>query len=318
MGYLHIDNSYKRPEIFTEPWLYALEKVHGTSAHVGIRSQDADQPDKIFFFSGGVRPEPFKALFSEDLIWLLYQELIADRPDLRNLTIYGEAYGGSCQKMSATYGDALGFVAFDVKVGEMWLNVPEAEIVCHRLGFEFVPYARIPGTVLAADQERDRDSGISHRRGRGHGHKREGVVLRPLTEKNDRHGSRVIAKHKRAEFTETKKPREVNAGRVAVLQAADEIAEEWVTPERLRHVLDAWQAEIHAKPDAKGDEKPGVEQMSDLIRKMRTDVHREAAGEVVWSPEAERAVGTRSAKLFKAYLAGKLDEHEPESEEVTT
>ena len=51
MGYRHIDNLYKDDRIFSFDECYALEKIHGTSAHVHYK---ADQTDgSLIFFSGG-------------------------------------------------------------------------------------------------------------------------------------------------------------------------------------------------------------------------------------------------------------------------
>ena len=49
MGYLHIPNLYKAQEILMFKRCYALEKIHGTSAHI------AWDGNHIRFFSGGER-----------------------------------------------------------------------------------------------------------------------------------------------------------------------------------------------------------------------------------------------------------------------
>ena len=54
MAYLHIDNLYKNQEILMFKECYALEKIHGTSAHVGFKE------GAIHFFSGGENHERFR------------------------------------------------------------------------------------------------------------------------------------------------------------------------------------------------------------------------------------------------------------------
>jgi hypothetical protein len=49
--------------------------------------------------------------------------------------------------MRKTYGDKLRFVAFEVKIGDKWLNVPSAESIVTSFGLDFVPYEKIPTTI---------------------------------------------------------------------------------------------------------------------------------------------------------------------------
>lgn len=274
MGYLHIDNLYKNQTMLLFKECYALEKVHGTSAHVGWKGGN------VTFHSGGVSNPAFVALFDKDALAAALANIGED------VTLYGEAYGGSCQKMSDTYGKELRFVAFDVRCGEHWLVVPAAHDVATKCGLEFVHYEKGPCELEWLNGQRDADSTQAIRNGVGPGKMREGVVLRPLVEVTLNNGQRVIAKHKRDEFKETATPREVEPGQLEVLQAAEAIAMEWVTAMRLAHVVD----KLGAK---------GVEDTGKVIKAMMEDVEREAAGEVVMSKDARKAIGGRAAKLWK-------------------
>jgi len=276
MGYLHIDNLYKNQEILLFKEAYALEKIHGTSAHVAWRD------GQVHFFSGGEKHTNFVALFDVFALTQHFQALGHE-----TAVIFGEAYGGKQQGMSHRYGKVLKFVAFDVKLGDHWLDVPNAEQVVQRMGLEFVHYKRVSTDLAALDAERDAPSEQARRNGVEGDQPREGVVLRPLKEFRDNSGSRIISKHKRPEERETKTHREVgDPAKLAVLEAADAIATEWVTPTRLEHVLD----------------KLGPVDMKDtprVIVAMIEDVVREAKGEIVDSKEARKAIGALTAKLFK-------------------
>ncbi len=59
MGYLHIDNLYKNQEILMFKECYALEKIHGTSAHITWNSP------ALTYSSGGEKHERFVALFED-------------------------------------------------------------------------------------------------------------------------------------------------------------------------------------------------------------------------------------------------------------
>lgn len=279
MGYLHIENLYKRRDILLFRRCYALEKVHGTSAHVAWCATG------ITFFSGGESYTRFVGLFNSVDLQDRFRKL-----GHANVTVYGEAYGGSQMGMKLVYGTELRFIAFDVQVGDCWLSVRDADQVCQELGIEFVPYEEISTDLTEIDRVRDQPSMIAVRRGTGADKPREGVVLRPLIEVTKSNGSRIIAKHKSDTFAErATPPKVVDAAKIAVLSAADAIAQEWVTPMRLVHVLD----------------KIGVTNISEMpkvIHAMIEDVFREAKLEIVESKEARTAIGKRTARLFKEHL----------------
>lgn len=282
MSYMHIDNLYKSQEILLFKECYAMEKIHGTSTKVSWLTGD------LRFSSGGVSDEQFKALFAPDL---------ADKFKVLghyDVTVYGEGYGGKCQGMKATYGKSLAFVAFEVEISGSWLSVPQAEDVCSKLGLPFVHYRRIPCDLAAIDGERDAPSEQAFRNGCADRNDpatykiREGVVLRPLIEVTLNNGARVIAKHKRVEFAERATIPEIDPTKREMIEKADAVALEFVTDMRLTHVL---------------DKLGNPRELSDIprvIEAMIEDVTREAAGEIVDSKAARKAIGARAVKLYKA------------------
>jgi hypothetical protein len=290
MGYMHIDNLYKNPTILMFKECYALEKVHGTSAH--IKYIPATQ--KLNFFSGGESYSRFEKVFTGLELYEKFAQL--SLPQDKEIVVYGEAYGGKQQGMSATYGTELCFVAFDVKIGDFFLNVPEASAIAGSLGLEFVPYARVTTDLASLDAERDRPSQIAKRRGIVEDKISEGVVLRPIYEMRMNNDRRIIVKHKRDEFRETASPRtvELDPARQKVLDDAFAIALEWVTLNRMEHVL-------QRIPNH------DMSQIPRIIEVMQEDVWREAVGEVVDSPEARKAVSRRTVEVYKTLLKANLE-----------
>lgn len=282
MGYMHIENLY-RPDaqailLFRE--CFALEKIHGTSAHVSWRE------GQLFLSSGGESAVNFAKLFDQPALAAKFAELGHEK-----VTIFGEAYGGKQQAQSWRYGKQLKFVAFDVHLGDEWLDVPNAEQFCARLGIEFVHYKRVPTDLASLDAERDAPSEQARRNGVEGDQPREGVVLRPLKE-FELGGHRVIAKHKRQEERETATPRVVDdPAKLKVLEDADAIAREWVTPTRLQHVLD------------KLTNDPQMSDTPRVINAMVEDVLREGSGELVDTPEARKAISKATAIMFKKHVA---------------
>lgn len=299
---------------------YAMEKIHGTSAHITWKRNPSNETQyQLVFFSGGTKHETFVSLFDKDKLIEAFKAMgITDR----DITVYGESYGGREQKMGHTYGDKAKFIAFDVQIGECWLDVPKAEKVANDLGLEFVHYVKVSTDLKELDAQRDAPSVQAVRNGISqviqpttnvvfalecntvfspvfNGYvvnpkKREGVVLRPLVEMTLNNGSRVICKHKGDDFKETTTPRPVvDPAKMQVLADAQAVADEWVTATRLQHVL---------------DKLPGhsIEKMRDVIAAMTEDVLREGAGEIVDSPAVRKAISTKTALSYKDYLKSQI------------
>lgn len=237
-------------------------------------------------------------LFDQPALITKFKEMFPE-PDAK-VIVYGESYGGKEQGMSATYGKQNRFIVFEVKVGTCFLNMMQAEDVAKHLGLEFIHYRKITTDLASIDAERDAPSEQAFRNGCADRNdpatfkKREGIVLHPLIELRKNNGSRVICKHKREDFKETKTQREVtDPAKLQVLTGAKAIADEWVTPMRLTHVLDAF-------PEA------GMEQIPQVIQAMVADVLKESKGEIVDSKEARKAIGAKAVQLFKERIKSQL------------
>jgi len=287
MGYAHILNLYKNQDILIFKRCYAMEKIHGSSAHVSWKK---DRIPQISFFSGGEKHENFVKIFDQENLLKKFEEMGCE-----NVVVFGEVYGGKCQKMSNTYGKDMKFIAFDVKIGDVWLTVPDAAQVAASLGLGFVHYVEISTDLAEIDAQRDADSVQAVRNGMGEGHKREGVVLRPLIEVRKNNGERICAKHKRDDFSETKTPRKVTDEELQVLTEANAIADEWVTENRLSHVLQRF-------PNC------GIQDTGRIIAAMVEDVTREAEGEITDNKEARKVISKRTAEMFKRRIKEALND----------
>lgn len=296
MGYIHIRNLYSDGTILMFRRCYALEKIHGTSAHITWR-QDTGE---LHLHPGGGSAAKFKEMFDIPALKTALRDLVG-----KNCTIHGEYYGGggaAGMKMSATYGKIAKFIVFDISVlgadqeGEpkvCWLSVPQANDLANKLGLEFVYWEEIDATVEAINAFRDSDSVQAVRNGCGPGHKKEGAVLRPLIELTKNNGERLIVKHRRKEFAERQNGEPepgIDPERLKILEDAQAIADEWVVPRRLEHVM------------AKLSPNLTIRDTGTVVRAMVEDVLREADGEIVPSKEASAAIGRKAAELFHAFL----------------
>lgn len=263
-----------------------MEKIHGTSAHITFKEIELEgiKHWKLEIFSGGEKYMNFVKLFDEEFLIRMWVSLNINT----ETTIYGEAYGGKQQGMSGTYGTELKFIAFDVKIGDCWLAVPQAEEICKVLGIEFVYYEKCPTHLPKLDEQRDNDSVQAVRNGIGEGKKREGVVLRPVMELTKNGGERIICKHKRDDFRETKTPRIVG-NNLEILAEINNIVDEWVTDMRLSHILGKL-------------ESYSIEDTGKIIKLMQEDILREGQGEILIvenNKDLLRAIGNRTAQMYK-------------------
>lgn len=288
MSYLHIPNLIKAQEILLFKEAYAMEKIHGSSAHILWKDS------KVHLFSGGASSVEFTKIFDVDKL----TKIFSDSFGVQTVCVYGEVYGAKCQGMKATYGDKLKFVVFEVKIGDSWLSVPQAEEVAKVLDLEFVYYAKVQTTLDEIDKQRLAPSEQAFRNGCADRDKpetwkkREGIVLRPLIEVTKNNGERIICKHKNEDFSERKSKVDTRTdpGHLKVLSDAKTIAEEFVTEMRLQHVLDA----LSNPTDESGIPK--------IMAAMIEDVEREGKGEIIESKEVRRAISARAVQLFKASL----------------
>lgn len=276
MSYMHIENLYKNQDILLFKECYALEKIHGTSAHISWREGG------LHFFPGGENHDRFIDLFD-------HERLIASMANIEAAVIYGEAYGGKQQGMSETYGNSLSFICFEVKIGDNWLAVPQAESFATNRGLDFVHYDKVETGLSVLDALRDAPSVQAARNGIKESKPREGIVLRPIIEVIKNNGARIIAKHKALAFAETKTPREVDTAKAKILEDAEQIAFEWVTENRLANILSRF-------------EEYGIEDTGTIIGLMIEDITREGEGEVIDTKEMRKVVSRNTALMFKKRL----------------
>lgn len=288
--YYKIRNLYSDARILNFKRLFSLEKAHGTSCRAGFKE------GKVWYFSGGEKHEKFVALFDEEDLLRRFRAL--GHGDDVPVTLYGEGIGDKQQGMSTVYGPNLTFLIFEVRIGGTWLSVPNAEDVAKKMGLEFVPYKEIEATLLAIDAERDAESIIAIRRGMGSGKMREGIVLRGLDEMMFSNGDRVIAKHKRDEFREsrTKQPRPGDQAKQTRMKAVQDYVSEYAVHERLLHALDA----IGLAPE--------MENTGAIIKAMTKDILEEEPPPEGMDPKAIRkGIGKVTVTLLKALLRSKLE-----------
>jgi ATP-dependent RNA circularization protein (DNA/RNA ligase family) len=168
------------------PWVFT-EKVDGTNIRVII--------DDGISFGGKTDAAQVPATLLEKLHRIfdpLTAKLLEMFPD--GACLYGEGYGPKIQKGGGNYGPEQGFVLFDVKVAQWWLERPNIESIAEKLALRVVPI--IGEGTLVEMVERTR-AGFNSVWGV---FEAEGIVARPKCELATRNGERIITKIKTRDF----------------------------------------------------------------------------------------------------------------------
>ena len=182
------------------------EKVHGSNCRVGIvRGQRMAGSNRIRRKepSSRMHENPYWLPFTLPPVVALLEHFAAGD---ERVVLYGESYGRGVQSFHYGARSALGFAAFDLRVGDRFLDWDELQAALQRFAVPAVPVVyqgpfqkellaqHAAGKTLFDDQ-----------------HIREGVVVRPVHERWDERVGRVVMKYiaddylldeKRSDYTE--------------------------------------------------------------------------------------------------------------------
>jgi len=171
-------------------WVFT-EKIDGTNVRVmwdceagtlqfGGRTDDAQMP--TFLYSKLQTMFPIKKFQSA-------------YPDI-SMTIYGEGFGARIQKGGGNYiPDGVSVIAFDVLIGDTWLERDNVEDIAGVLCIDVVPIVGMGILNAGIDLVGD---GLLSKFG---SFPAEGLVMRPQVELLNRGGGRIITKIKHKDFS---------------------------------------------------------------------------------------------------------------------
>ncbi len=110
------------------------------------------------------------------------------------MTLFGEGYGVKIQNGGNYIPDGVGFILFDVQVGQWWLKREDVVNISQEFGIPVVPIVGRGTLAMACDMcKHGYDSNIGTCVA-------EGVVARPAVELKARNGERIITKVKVRDF----------------------------------------------------------------------------------------------------------------------
>lgn len=169
------------------------EKVDGTN--VRVEWLGCGTPDYSVQFGGRADNAQIPAFLLVHLQQVFPFEKFAALYPETPMVLYGEGYGARVQKGGGNYkSDGVGFVLFDVLIGDLWLERCNVNDIAQTLGIEFAPVVGVGTIADAVAMVRD---GLRSRWG---DFQAEGLVIRPKVELQTRRGHRVISKLKTRDF----------------------------------------------------------------------------------------------------------------------
>ena len=186
-----IEGNYSCPEfefLAGNKWVWT-EKVDGTNVRVMW-----DKEVSKLRFGGRTDNAQFLTSLYECLCGLFPLELFKDK---ETMCLYGEGYGAKIQKGGGNYKkDGVGFVLFDILMGNWWLKRDAIEKIAEEMGIECVPIA---GEGTLSEAILLTQGGFKSKWG---DFTAEGLVLKPAVELTARNGNRIITKVKCRDFGE--------------------------------------------------------------------------------------------------------------------
>lgn len=222
-NYQKINTLFKRdekkviiPSQFTCEEFYELkdlkwectEKIDGTNIHVDI--EYSTERGLWFSFQGrtdnAVIPshllKKLHEIFTEDVIMSAFNQQFASvgEDETLRMSIYGEGYGMKIQKGGGNYiPNDVGFILFDVKVGQWWLGRENLEDIASKLNVPIVP---LIGYMTLQEAIEFVSKGFNSIVSQTKNHKAEELVLKTRNGLLFRNGQRIITKIKTCDFVD--------------------------------------------------------------------------------------------------------------------
>lgn len=113
-------------------------------------------------------------------------------------TIYGEGYGAKIQKAGGNYiKDGNGFIVFDVKVDDLYLQPSQRNVIAENMGAPVVPFI---GMMTLDEANQFVRKGFKSRIAENPDFMAEGLVIRNELGLKTRRGERIITKIKTCDF----------------------------------------------------------------------------------------------------------------------
>lgn len=180
------------------------EKIDGTNIHIDMTGVDGDV---IITYEGRTKDaetpkfllDKLEELFPKEKLQKVFSSQWEDiRQGKCNVSVYGEGYGLKINKYGKQYNSkGCGFILFDVKIDEWWLNRESCEDIALKLGVDIVP---IIGYMTILEAIEYVKKGFKSLVSEDPNLDAEGLILKTPMGLKFRNGKRIIAKLKDKDF----------------------------------------------------------------------------------------------------------------------
>lgn len=189
-----IEGKFRNPvvEFLKDNKWQFTEKVDGTNIRVHWDGH------KVFF--GGRTdsaqiPTVLMYALNDKFMGIQNEELFEQKFGATPVTFYGEGYGEKIQN-GGNYREGVGFILFDILIGDIWLERENIEEIAKAFDVPVVPIV-LEGTIQdAVNYVKNSPKSIIASKEK----ESEGLVGKPSVEVKDRRGDRVIVKVKVKDF----------------------------------------------------------------------------------------------------------------------
>lgn len=172
-------------------------EIHGRTANAQIPAHLEKKLRELFWPDNDTeRFDAFKDRFNDAFEQAMESQRKSHSAELR-ISIYGEGYGVKIQKGGNYIKNDVGFILFDVRVGEWWLSREACEEIAKKLGVPIVPlvgYMTIPEAIEYVKK------GFKSTIAENPDYDAEGLVLKTPYALQFRNGQRIITKIKTCDF----------------------------------------------------------------------------------------------------------------------
>ncbi len=180
------------------------EKIDGTNMHVDlVGNKDGELEIKFYGKTDKTNipqhlKEKLTTLFTIETLQKTFADQLNDilHNGLR-VSIYGEGYGMKIQKGGNYISKDVGFILFDVKVGDWWLKRNDCEIIAEKINIPIVPLIGYMTISEAIEYVR---TGFKSTVSENKEYEAEGLVLKTPLGLKFRNGERIITKLKTVDF----------------------------------------------------------------------------------------------------------------------
>ena len=186
------DYSCEEFELLKDIEWVGTEKIDGTNIRVNWHGED-----EVVLFKGrtdrAVIPKHLEAhLVAAFPPWLMHNVF-----GNKSVCLYGEGYGVKIQQGGNYTPNGVGFILFDILVGDWWLKREDVAETALSLSIPVVP---IITSGRLEDAKRVVRQGFRSRIAHNREYMAEGLILKPRLELFARNGTRIITKLKHKDF----------------------------------------------------------------------------------------------------------------------